>query len=387
MRVLNALVIVLLLALAPAQAQDLITKKQVFELASFTTQSGRQLKNVRVGWESYGTLNADKSNAIIICHFFSGTSHAAGKYTEAEKLPGYWDAIIGPGKAIDTTKYFVLSSDTLVNLNAPDPNVATTGPASIDPDTGKPYGLSFPVVSIRDFVEVQKKLIDRLGIKKLVMVGGASMGGLQTYEWAAAYPDVVGRIMPVIASAEADAGLIGWGDIWAAPIRLDPKWNGGDYHGKEPPLVGLAQALKLVTLHSQTSAWATNTFGAKWAKEGDSPLKSLGNRYAVDAALENAGLGRAKTSDANSFLYLVRANQLFSEGAAERLKAIKAPALIIYSPTDLFFSADSVKRTADAIKANGAAAELVELDGKRGHLDGVLSIKQAEKAIAAFLAK
>jgi len=387
MRALSTLAALLVLTLAPAQAQELITKKQVFELASFTTQSGRQLKGVKVGWESYGTLNADKSNAILICHFYTGTAHAAGKYTEADKLPGYWDAIIGPGKAIDTTKYYVLSSDTLVNLNTADPTVTTTGPASIDPDTGKPYGLNFPVVSIRDFIEVQKKLVDSLGIKRLVMVGGASMGGLQTYEWAAAYPDMVGKIMPVIASAEADAGLIAWLDIWAMPIRLDPKWNGGDYYGKEPPLAGLAQALKIVTLHAQTSAWATGAFGAKWAKEGESPLTGFSNRYAVEATLDSAGGARAKTSDANSFLYLARANQLFAEGAVERLKAIKTPALLIYSPTDQLFSADSVKRTAAAIKAGGAAAELVELDGKRGHLDGVLSIKQAEKAIAAFLAR
>ncbi len=376
----------LALCLLPAQAQDLITKKQTFELPSFTTQSGRTLKNVKVGWESYGTLNADKSNAILICHFFSGNSHAAGKYAESEKVPGYWDAIIGPGKAIDTAKYFVFSSDTLANLNAIPPTV-TTGPATTDPDTGKPYGMSFPIVSIRDFVEVQKKLVESLGIRKLHMVAGASMGGLQTYEWAGSHPDMVGRMMPVIASGEADAGLTGWGDIWAAPIRLDPKWNGGDYYGKEPPLAGLAQALKLVTLHSQTSAWATATFGAKWAKEGESPLKSWSNAYAVDAALESAGVGRAKVSDANSFFYLVRAGQLFGEGAAERLKAMKAPALIIYSPTDLFFPADSVKRTAEAIKANGAPVETFVLDGKRGHLDGVLSIKAAEKQIAELLAK
>ncbi len=273
-----------------------------------------------------------------------------------------------------------------MNLSVTAPTV-TTGPASIDPDTGKPYGLSFPAVSIRDFIEVQKKLVDSLGIKKLVMVGGASMGGLQTYEWAAAYPDMVGRIMPVIASAEADAGLSGWAGIWAAPIKLDPKWNGGDYYGKEPPLAGLGLALKIVTLHSQTHAWATGAFGAKWAKEGESPLKNLSAEYAVDAALDAAGLARAKTSDANSFIYLVRANQLFMEGAAERLKAIKAPTLIVYSPTDLLFPADSVRRTAEAIKANGAPVELVELDGKRGHLDGVVGMKLAEKAIAAFLAR
>ena len=176
----------------------------------------------------------------------------------------------------------MFSSDTLVNLSPADPNVTTTGPASIDPDTGKPYGYlsdkndkGFPIVCIRDFIEVQKKLVDSLGIKKLHMVGGASMGGIQTYEWAAVYPDMVGRIMPVISSAEPDAGLIDWLDIWAMPIRLDPKWNGGDYYGNEPPLAGFAQALKIVTLHAQTNAWATGAFGSKWAKEGESPLKSL----------------------------------------------------------------------------------------------------------------
>lgn len=381
------------LCLLPAQAQDLITKKQVFELPSFTTQSGRTLKGVKVGWESYGTLNADKSNAILICHFFSATGHAAGKYAESDKAAGYWDAIIGPGKAIDTNKYFVFSSDTLVNLSPADPNVTTTGPASIDPDTGKPYGYlseanpnGFPIVSIRDFIEVQKKLVDSLGIKKLHMVGGASMGGIQTFEWAGAYPDMVARIMPVIASAEADAGLIDWLDIWATPIRLDPKWKGGDY-ANDPPLAGFAQALKIVTLHAQTNAWATGAFGAKWAKEGESPYKSFSNRYLVETALDNAGMARAKTSDANHFLYLVRANQLFGEGAAERMKAIKAPALMIYSPGDLVFPVESVRRTADALKANGVAVEQVELKGNRGHLDGVLSIKQAEQTISAFVVK
>jgi homoserine O-acetyltransferase len=394
LRLVAGLLVFGLVFMSSAQAQDLITKKQVFELPSFTTQSGRTLKNVKVGWESYGTLNADKSNAILICHFFSGNGHAAGKYSEADKVAGYWDAIIGPGKAIDTNKYFVFSSDTLVNLSPGDPTVTTTGPASIDPDTGKPYGYlseanpqGFPIVSFRDIIEVQKKLVDSLGIKKLAMVGGASGGGIQTYEWAGAYPDMMERIMPVIASAEPDMGLVAWLDIWAMPIRLDPKWNNGDYYSKEPPLAGLAQALKVVTLHSQTNAWATATFASKWAKEGESPLKSFSNRYAVESALDAAGAGRAKTTDANSFLYLVRANQLFVEGAAERLKGIKRPTLIIYSPGDLVFPADSVRRTADAIKANGAPVETVELQGTRGHLDGVLNIKQAEKAIAAFLAK
>jgi homoserine O-acetyltransferase/O-succinyltransferase len=140
---------------AAAQTGDLIVEKKTFEMPSYTTTGGVTIKNVKIGWEAAGTLNADKSNAILVTHFFSGTSHAFGKYATSDAVPGYWDAIIGPGKAIDTNKYYVISSDTLVNLNAKAPNVVTTGPASINPDTGKPYGMSFPVVSIKDFVNVQ----------------------------------------------------------------------------------------------------------------------------------------------------------------------------------------------------------------------------------------
>lgn len=142
-----------------------LVQKQQLELAHFTTQSGVELKQVKVGWEAYGTLNADKSNVILITHYFSGTSHAAGKYRATDAAPGYWDKIIGPGKAIDTNKFYVVSVDSLANLNAFSPDVITTGPASNNPDTGKPYGLTFPVVTIRDFVEVQKPCWTDLALK------------------------------------------------------------------------------------------------------------------------------------------------------------------------------------------------------------------------------
>jgi homoserine O-acetyltransferase len=205
-----------------AQSGDVILEKKTFELASYTTVAGQTIKSVKIGWEAAGTLNADKSNAILITHYFSGTSHAFGKYAPDDKIAGYWDAIIGPGKAIDTNKYYVLSSDTLVNLNARQSHVVTTGPASINPDTGNPYAMSFPVVSIKDFVRVQKALIDSLGIKKLKAVMGLSMGGLQAYEWAQSYPDSVDRIVSVVAAASAEPFLIAWMDVWAQPIRLDP---------------------------------------------------------------------------------------------------------------------------------------------------------------------
>ena len=233
-----------------AEADDLIVTKNTFAMSEMATTSGKTIKDIKIGWEAYGTLNADKSNAILVNHYFSGTGHAAGKYAASDKVAGYWDAIIGPGKAVDTNKYYVIASDTLVNLNTGDPHVVTTGPASLDPATGKPYGLSFPLVTIGDFVRVQKALVDSLGIKKLHAVMGPSMGGLQTYEWAATYPDMMDRIIPVISAADPGPWLIEWLNIWAAPIMIDPKWNNGDYYGHEAPIVGLTAALKVVSMHA-----------------------------------------------------------------------------------------------------------------------------------------
>ncbi len=373
-----------------AQAQELITEKKVFELPSYTTQGGRTLKNVKVGWESYGTLNADKSNAILICHFFSGNSHAAGKYAAADAAPGYWDAIIGPGKAIDTNKYFVLSSDTLVNLNTGDPKTTTTGPASTNPDTGKPYGLDFPVVTVGDFVNVQKALVESLGIRRLALVAGPSMGALQTYEWAASYPEMVAKAMPVIGAAEADAQLIAWLDVWAAPILVDANWNKGDYYGKTPPNAGLAKALAVVTLQANHGDWTNGTFGRKPAKAEEEPGKTLANRFQVQSILDNAGEARAKVSDANHFLYLVKANQTYAAGGtslADAAGKIKAPVLLINQPKDLVFPPDAIERTSDALKKAGVNVTRAEITGTRGHLDGVISMKQAEGAIRAFLEK
>ncbi|WP_052763889.1 E22 family MetX-like putative esterase [Microvirga massiliensis] len=370
--------------LAPAHAQqnDLIVEKKVFELPSYTTEGGATIKNVRVGWEAYGQPSADKSNVILVTHFYSGTSHAAGKYAPGDKAPGYWDSIIGPGKAIDTNKYYVISSDTLVNLNANTPNVVTTGPASINPDTGKPYGMTFPVVSMRDFINVQKALLESLGIRKLKAVVGASMGALQAYEWAVAYPDMVERIVPVIGAAGGNAMLVAWLDVWGQPIRLDPKWNGGDYYGKESPNQGLAAALKVVSLHANGWEWAEKTFGSAPVAEGQDPGASLDNQFKIVTALDQSGAGRASGADANHFLYLVRANQL---AAADPAK-IKTPALIIYSPTDLVFPPDWVERTAAVIKSNGTLVETVQITGPNGHLNGVLHIAQAGPRIARFLA-
>jgi homoserine O-acetyltransferase len=201
----------------------MLTEKKTFTIDKFTTISRKTINGVKVGYESYGTLNAQKNNVILVCHYFSGSSHAAGKYRESDALPGYWDSLIGPGKFVDTDNFFVISSDTLSNMYVKDPNVITTGPSSINPDTGKRYGLTFPVITIKDFVALQKLLIDSLEIPILHAVMGPSMGSMQAVEWASSYPDMVERVVAVIpAGLQCDPYCIAMVETWAASIVFDP---------------------------------------------------------------------------------------------------------------------------------------------------------------------
>ncbi len=375
-----------------AAAFDGVVEKMVFELPSYTTVGGETIANVRIGWESYGTLNEARDNAILITHFFSGTSHAAGRYRDDDPKPGYWDRIIGSGQAIDTDRYYVLSTDTLVNLNANDPTVVTTGPATINPGTGRPYGLDFPVVLIRDFVNVQKALIDTLGIRRLHAVIGASMGALQAIDWAAAYPDRVARVVPVIGGAVVDAFLIGWLDRWAAPIRIDPNWNGGDYYGGPRPLAGLTEALKMVTLHARHWRWATRTFGRQWAVSGADPRDALDNRYAIEAWLDQAARARAELADANHFLYLVKANQTFIVGNHGDLDAglatIDAPVLLLPALDDLVFYPEAhAEPLRERLSRLGVSVEFTAIAGDLGHVNGIAHIDRVEDRLAAFLAR
>jgi homoserine O-acetyltransferase/O-succinyltransferase len=378
-----------LAAAAPAVAYDGIVEKKTFSMPSYTTQNGGTIKNVKVGYESYGTLNATRDNVVLITHFFSGNSHAAGKYAASDAAPGYWDAIIGAGKPIDTDRYFVISSDTLVNLNTKDGKTVTTGPATVNPDTGKPYGMAFPIVTIRDFVNVQKALLDSLGIKKLHAVAGASMGALQAFEWAAAYPDMVPRLIPVIGAAELNAFGIEWANVWAAPIRLDPRWNNGDYYGKEEPVEGLALALKTITIHARHHGWAARTFGRKWAAPDRDPAKSWSHLFAIEDAIDNVAGARAKISDANSLLYLVKANQLFVTGhkgsLEEGLRDIKARVLLLPAASDLLLFPDFSREAMEILKKQGRDVRYEEIPGDGGHLDGVLAVAKVGETIRKFL--
>jgi len=376
----------------PALGYDGLVAKQRFDYPGvFTTVGGAQIKQVAVGYETLGRLDATGSNAILIPHFFSGNSHFAGRYKADDKAPGYWDAIVGPGKPLDTDKYFLISVDSLCNINTKDGITITTGPASIDPDTGKPYALRFPEVQIHDFVTIQKALLDKLGVRKLHAVMGASMGSLQSYEWAATYPAMVERLVAVIPAARIDAYGIERVRHWGEIIKLDPAWKQGDYYGGPEPIDGLVMAFKVLSLDTLAPEWGDAAFGRKWADPAKDPAKSYDNLYAVEAAVEASALARAKTVDADNLICLARANELFTVGGKESLedglRPITAKTLLLPSHNDHLLFPEATRHVRDLLEDQGTPVEYQELDGPMGHINGVVGIGQAGDTLTRFLAE
>jgi homoserine O-acetyltransferase len=371
-------------------ADVMLVQKRVFEMPFYETVGGKPLKNVRVGYETYGTLSPGRDNVVLIPHYFTANSHAAGKYSEQDALPGYWDMLIGPGKAIDTNRYFVISVDCLSNMNA-DANTITTGPASIDPDTGEPYGLRFPAVLIRDFVNVQHALLQSLDINRIHAVMGVSMGSMQAMAWAANYPGQVERVIALTPNgvAVSDYGVQMLG-LWARAVRLDPKWNGGDYYGKAQPIDGLAQALAGILHSARHWHWAAQTYGRRVAVEQKDPADGLDNLFAIEDAFSAYSYARAAAMDANSFLYLVKANQVYSlqPGSADGdYRKIKAPTLLITVDTDLLLAPENAIRFGKMLKENGVQVQMEQFSTAGGHLAGVLEAGATAEWIADFVSR
>lgn len=379
-----------MLFVTSAQCQQLV-EKRVFSTKNFVTYGGKTIADVSVGWESYGKLNQDKSNVILITHYFTGTSHAAGKYQYDDVAAGYWDAIIGPGKAIDTDRFFVISIDSLANINVYDPNVTTTGPASINPDTGKPYGLTFPVITIRDFVNVQKLVLESLGITNLYAVAGPSMGSMQAIDWAVTYPNWVERMISVIGSSESDAWTTAFLEHWATPIKLDSKWNDGNYSSVNAPLDGLTASLMLITQNALTPEFF-NQIGKEQLDYNaleTGPLNDINTHHSIVEWLRSRAASRAKTMDANSLLYLVRACQLFLAGHQNDINSaiakVTAKSLFLPASKDLLLMPYHARATHQKFIAHKKVSTIIEYEGPLGHLEGVSGVSQHAKHIEAFL--
>lgn len=372
----------------PAQA-SFIKQKQRFEIDNFTFFNGQSIPKVSIGWEAYGQLNADKSNAILITHYFTGSSHAAGQYVEDGEL-GYWDAIIGPGKAIDTEHYYVIAIDSLANMNTGDPNVHTTGPASINPATNKPYGLTFPVITMRDLVNSQKAVIDALGIKQLHAVVGASMGSMQAIEWATAYPNKVKKLISVIGSAQADAWTSSALELWTLPIKLDANWNNGNYYDGDAPTGGLTAALMAIT-HTALHPAFFDTMATElnYSPLESAPLNDIHASHSIIKWLKARAEERAEDMDANHLLYLVRANQLFIAGQQKTLEQglnnLTADTLLLPATGDLLLMPYHLERLHEKLQTANKSSALHYIEGNFGHLDGIYSIGSHSDTISRFL--
>jgi homoserine O-acetyltransferase len=365
-------------------AQTVVVKR-VFTLPEFELESGSVLRNVQIGYETYGHLNAKRDNAILIAHYFTGTSHAAGRYHESDVEPGYWDSIIGPGKAIDTDRFFVIAVDCISNINTGNPMVFTTGPLSINHETGKPYLGDFPLVTIGDFVRSQYALCRYLELPSLFAVAGPSMGSMQALEWAARFPDYVRRVIGVIGGGlHTEPYLIGLLRQWCAPIYLDPKFKNGFYDPLNPPQAGLAAAFELVTLTALSPQWANRAFARRAASSDTPPENHLANMFSVENALAVTAQSRAQIADANSFLRIAKAVQLFDLTPLK--DRLKARILWIPAKCDLLLFPEYAERGITSLRELGLEVNTHLLETEGGHLDGLGEIKAASAEISKFLA-
>ncbi|WP_459503278.1 homoserine O-acetyltransferase family protein [Bacillus sp. C1] len=362
-------------------------KKESFHLKEFTFENGMKIP-VQIGYETYGKLNNEKSNVILVCHYFSATSHAAGKYTEEDPFPGWWDGLIGTGKAIDTDHYFVICTDNLCNVQVKSPYVITTGPKSINPITGFEYGMDFPVFTFLDVVRVQHELMKALGITRLHAVIGPSAGGMIAQQWAVHYPHMVERIIgvitnpqnPVVTSVNVLQNAI-------EAIQLDPKWNGGNY-GEEQPTKGLHLAGKMMFINAFDAHYYETTFPRTCAETA--PYENSLALTSFEQNINALTLQNIAFIDANSWMYTAKATLLhdlaygFSSLEAA-LSQIEADVLMIPCKQDVLQPSRYNYQMVEMLKKQGKYAEVYEIESINGHMAGVFDVHLFEKKVDEFL--
>ena len=348
-------------------------------------KSGATLRPVTLAYETYGTLNADRSNTILICHALSGDAHVAGQHSPHDRKPGWWDDAVGPGKAFDTDRFFVVCSNVIGGCSG------STGPSSINPETGRPYGLSFPVVTVADMVEAQRWLIDALDIPSLLCVTGGSMGGMQSLQWAVSYPDRVRSALVLASTARTSAQTIALNEVPRQAIYADPNWNEGDYYGKEPPNAGLAVARMIghITYLSETSM--REKFGRR-LQERERYGYDFATEFEVESYLKYHGNRFTSRFDANSFLYITKAIDYFdlSLGRGDLSEAfadVKAKILVLSYSSDWLYPPEQSEELVRGLLRNGIDASYVEIKSDYGHDAFLLEVERLGELTRDFLAK
>jgi len=327
--------------------------------------AGVDLSPFTIAYQTYGTLNADKSNAVLICHALTGDQHVANVHPVTGK-PGWWEIMVGPGKPIDTDRYFVICSNVLGGC------MGTTGPASINPATGRPWGLDLPVVTIRDMVRAQAMLIDRLGIDQLFCVAGGSMGGMQVLQWAASYPQRVFSAMPIAAAARHSSQNIAFHEVGRQAVMADPDWRGGRYfdHGVRP-LKGLAVARMAAHITYLSDEALQRKFGRKLQNRA-APTFSFDADFQIESYLRHQGSSFVARFDANSYLYVTRAMDYFDiaedyGSLAKAFKGTRTRFCVVSFTSDWLFPTSESRAVVHALNAGGAAVSFVEVDTDKGH--------------------
>jgi homoserine O-acetyltransferase len=352
----------------------------------FVLEGGGTLRDISIAYETWGTLDGDAGNAILVCHALTGDSHASGPAENGHPSPGWWSALIGPGRPLDTDRYFVVCANILGGCQG------TTGPASPHPDDGKPYGPRFPVVSIRDWARTQTALADHLGVSRWFTAIGGSMGGMQVLELAVMFPDRVRSIVPIATCTAASAQQIGWWSTGRRIIQLDPNFNGGWYYDAAPG-EGPHEGLSIARMVSQITFRSDDVFTDRFGREVVEPLGggfSLWQRFQVERYLEYHGDKLVRRFDANTYLLLTKAMDLHDVGrgrggAAQALTRVKAPVLAMGISSDVLYPAYQSQEIAELVRAGGGAAEYIELDSPHGHDAFLLEAEQVGQAIGPFL--
>ena len=344
--------------------------------------SGESLNNVTVAYETYGELNKDKSNAILICHALTGDAHAAG-WHEGDKKPGWWDIVIGPGKAIDSEKYFIICSNVLGGCKG------TTGPSSINPKTGKEYGMEFPVITINDMVTVQKKLVDSFGITQLYAIIGGSMGGMQVLQWLVDYPDMMKKAIPIATAAMSSPQQIAFNAVGRQSIFSDPNWNNGNYYETgEIPRNGLSLARMIAHITYLSDESMDIKFG-RGLQDKDEISYDFTVDFQVESYLKHQGETFVKRFDANSYLYITKAVDLFdlsvNGSLIDGLKDVKAKIEVLSVDSDWLYPTEQSTEIVTALNANNIEVAFSEIKSNYGHDAFLLEKGQLNYIFANFL--
>lgn len=341
-----------------------------YTFASLPLQNGGRLEPVALAYETWGSLNAEADNAILITHALTGNTHAHDVERPDDPKAAWWNPLIGPGRLFDTSRYFVICSNVLGGC------YGSTGPLSLNPAAGNLYRMDFPIIAMRDIVNAQHALLEHFGVRELAMVAGGSIGGQQALEWAVTYPEMVRKVVVIAATAALTAQAIAFNEVQRQAIMLDPLWSNGNYEPGQGPQAGLAIARMLAMVTYQSEEVMEQRFARKPAWNTTTPAPSgspdLGRRFDVESYLYHQGNLLARRFDANSYLYLSRAMDSYdvSEGYPSRdvaLRRIRSKALFVGIRSDFLFPAAHVRWLAEKVRALGGDATYVELDSPHGH--------------------